>query len=199
VRISTRQLADAVYRALRVAAVPSGVAVDAARDAVELERKYSRGLDLLVQILQIGPPLLVARCQVDANGADLHARGASALLLAAPLVALACDATPSTVTIRQLAHAGALEPALIRSARAQGLRVTLTATDGASVLRLDPQRSVTGPLWSATSAVPLDVRLAVDRTQAPAPVAMAASASDRLVVDREIWDRLDELAARYLV
>jgi hypothetical protein len=175
------------------------VAVDAARDAVELERKHSRGLDLLVKILQIGPPRLVAHCQIDANGADLHARGASALLLAAPLVALACDATPSTVTVRQLAHAGALEPALVRCARAHSLRVTLTATDGASVLRLDPQCSVTGPLWSATWAVPLDVRLAVDRAQAPARGATVASPPDGLVVDRETWERLDEQAARYLV
>lgn len=175
------------------------MAADAARDAVELERKHTRGLDLLHRILQIGPPLLVSRCQTDAPGTHLPARGASALLLAVPLVALACDRTPSTLTISQLAHAGALEPALVRSARAHGLRFALNATDGTSVLRVEPGSSVTGPVWSATWAVPLDARLAVDRAQAPATAAPAASPDDRLIVDRETWQRLDEQAAQYLV
>lgn len=183
-----------------MAGVPSGVAADAARDAIALEHWHGRGLDLLDRILQMEPPLLRASCRTDGRGTGLDARGASALLLAVPLVALAGDDPPSTLTVRDLAHCGALEPALRRAARAEGVRFELTVADRTSLLCVDPSRTAIGPAWIQAWGSPLDVRLSANDAAGSGPAVGAAIGTDGpLVVDPEKWKRLTEQAAPYLV
>lgn len=200
-RISTRQLADAAYRALVVAGVPSGVAADAARDAVELERRRGRGLQVLDQILKDrGGSLSIASCEADDAGTGLDAHGASALLLAVPLVALACERARSPLIIHQLAHCGALEPALMRRARAEQRRFALSTSDGAAVLRVEPAESAIDAGWSAGWDSPLDVRLAVGEAGTSSDATPVASATaGPLIVTAQFWARLSERAAPYLV
>jgi hypothetical protein len=198
-RISTRQLADVAYRALRVASVLSGVAADAARDVVELERKHSRGLTVLDSILEVGPPLLVASCQSSSTGTDLHAGRASALLLAVPLVAVACESPPATLTIHELAHAGALEPALLWAARARRLQFALTATDGTPIVRVEPGHAASGPGWTTAWIQPLDVRLTVEGARESTPVPRGPPSCADLVVEHQTWERVARRARSYLV
>jgi hypothetical protein len=199
-RISTRQLADAAYRALRVAGVPSGAAADAARDAVELERRRGRGLEVLDRILrtEAGHPL-IASCEADGAGTSLDARGASALLLAVPLVALACERAPSLLAIRRLAHCAAVEPALARRAGAEHRQFVVTTADGTPVLRVGPVGNTIEGGWSASWTFPLDVRLSVEDTGTPTAAGRDASADGPLMVERRCWERLSDRAARYLV
>ena len=177
------------------------MAAEAARDAVELERWHGRGVDLLDLILQSGPRSLLANGQPDGTGTSLDARGASALLLALPLVALACESIPSTLTIRGLAHCGALEPALRRTAGAERLAFALIACDGTAVLRAEADRSEIGPGWSTDWASPLDVHLSVERGGGPFHAAHDVSASDGplIMLDAQKWQRLNQHATRYLV
>ena len=199
-RISARQLADAAYRALRVAGIPSGPAADAARDAVELERRRGRGLEVLDRILETGGGPLLMSCEADGAGTSLDARGVSALLLAVPLVALACEAAPSPLIIRELAHCAALEPALTRRARAEHRRFVISAGDRTPVLRVEPTDSAIDAGWSAAWDLPLDVHLTVEAARTSHPHIRAGSSADRpLMVAAQCWERLSKRAAPYLV
>jgi hypothetical protein len=199
-RISARQLADAAYRALRVAGIPSGVAADAARDAVELERRRGRGLDVLNHILDTGPSSPLLSCQADSAGTTLDARGTSALLLAVPLVALACDLAPSPLIIHELAHCAALEPALTRNARAEHRRFVICTDDGTPMLQVEPGHSAIEVGWSAAWDASLDIRIAVDEARASrAAHSVGSSADQPLMVAARCWERLGERAAPYLV
>jgi hypothetical protein len=199
-RISARQLADAAYRALRVAGVPSGVAADAARDAVELERRRGRGLEVLERILNSARPLPLMHFEADGAATRLDACGASALLHAVPLVALACEGAPSPLVIHELAHCGALEPALARRARAEHRRFVLNAGDGTPVLCVEPAHSVLDAGWSAAWDAPLDVRLTVQEGEAPrSATPVACSTARPLMVAAQRWERLSERATPYLV
>lgn len=195
-RISARQLADAAYRALRVAGIPSGAAADAARDAVELERRRGRGLEVLDRILNTGSPPPLTTCEGHGAGTSVDARGGSALLLAVPLVALACELSPSPLTIHRLAHCAALEPALLRCARAEHRRFELTHGDGTPVLGVEPAESAIDAGWE----LPLDVRLTVDEAGTSQSAGRVGSSADRpLMVAAQSWERLSERAAPYLV
>ncbi|MBV8998427.1 MAG: hypothetical protein JO304_05170 [Solirubrobacterales bacterium] len=199
-RISARQLADAAYRALRVVGIPSGAAADAARDAVELERRRGRGLEVLDRILNAGPPPPSTTCEAHGTSMSVDARGGSALLLAVPLVAFACDLTPSPLTIHRLAHCAALEPALLRRARAEHRRFELTQGDGTTVLGVDPAESAIDAGWCAAWELPLDVRLTVGEAGTSHSAAPVGSSADRpLMVAAQCWERLSERAAAYLV
>lgn len=199
-RISTRQLAEGAYRALRVSGVPSGVAADAAADAVELEREHGRGLEVLEEILSLtdGPPQLA----IDPAESIVEAGGTSALLIAVPPVALACERSPAPVTVLGLAHCAALQPALARIDRDGGA----STVDGADVLRVRGGCSTIGPAWNRSWGSALDVRLTVERppteggTEARPPAGHPRSAHRHaLLVDGDRWRRLSERSARYLV
>ncbi|MBV9414495.1 MAG: hypothetical protein JO363_05905 [Solirubrobacterales bacterium] len=195
-RISARQLADAAYRALRVAGVPSGAAADAARDAVELERRRGRGLEVLDRILNTGSPPPLTTCEAYGASTSVDARGGSALLLAVPLVALACELSPSPLTIHRLAHCAALEPALLRRARAEHRRFELTHGDRTRVLGVEAAESAIDAAWE----LPLDVRLTVGEAGTFHSAAPVGSSADRpLMVAAQCWERLSERAAPYLV
>lgn len=199
-RISARQLADAAYRALRVAGVPSGAAADAARDAVELERRRGRGLEVLDRILERGAGSSLTTCEAHGASTSLDARGGSALLLAVPLVALACELAPSPLTVHRLDQCAALEPALGRRAGAERRRFVLTTGDGTPVLGVDPGHSAIDAGCSAAWDSALDVRLTVHEAGASHSQTRDGSSADRpLMVAAQCWERLSERAAPYLV
>jgi hypothetical protein len=154
----------------------------------------------LDQILEAGAPLLGLRCQVDSDGAGVRVAGASALLLAGPLVALASHRLPSALRIHEVAHAGALAPALVRSSRAYRLQYVLATTDGEVILRAEAGSAVIAQGWEAGWTNQLDALLSVSAAQASAKVAgPSAPSSGDLIVDRERWERVAARALRYLV
>ena len=155
---------------------------------------------VLGHILGTGPPSPLMSCELDRAGTSLDARGASALLLAVPLVALACEGAPSPLFIHDLAHCAALEPALTRRAGAEHRRFVISTGDGTPVLRVEPAHSAIDTGWSAAWDVSLDFRLTVHEAAASRNADPVRAAADQpLMVAAQCWERLSERAAPYLV
>lgn len=217
VRISTRQLAESAYRALRVAGVPSGVADDAARDTVALEAAHGRGLTVLDDVLHGAPALRVGRCdteseQVMGDHPDLRrtkadaflfdAHGSSALLLSSPLVAVLSDRCQGG-TIRALGHPAALTAALCRRARRETTCFELATAAGEAVLTVRAGAVIAGPAWGAawseTHTVRVSLSGATGRRGRSPDSTLSPHTDEGLDVEPAAWQRLQLLAARYLV